>query len=119
MLITPTPAGELRYRMQVIDVGSGAPNELNETQPTQTPLRSIWCKLTPISGTERYVNAQNTADVTHEIRCRYVPYLDHTNRLQLGNRTFDLISVLDVESQHIELVILAHENIGDGGKNGR
>jgi SPP1 family predicted phage head-tail adaptor len=109
MLITPTPAGDLRYKLTIINVGPGIINELGETTPTSTPIRTIWCKITPLSGTERYVNAQNTANVTHEIRTRYVPYLDHTSKLTLNNRTFDLVSVLDIESQHIELLILAQE----------
>jgi SPP1 family predicted phage head-tail adaptor len=114
MLITPTPIGDMRFRVTVVSVAPGAPNELGETQPIDQPLRTIWAKVTPISGTERYLNAQNTADVTHEIRCRYVPYIDHASKLTMpavggGLRTFDLVSVLDIEGQHVELLILAHE----------
>lgn len=113
MLVTPTPIGDLRYKMTILKVGLGQTNELGETVPTLNAVGTIWCKLTPISGTQKYINAQNTSDVTHEIRCRYTSNLNYQNKLQWGNNTYDLVSVLDVESQHIELVILAHLQVGE------
>ncbi len=110
MQITPTPSGEMRYRMTIIQTAPGPLNELNETQPVQTAVGTVWCKITPIAGTELFVNAQNTSDVTHEIRCRYSPKIKFNSTLQYNGRTFDIVGQpLDLEEQHIELQILAHE----------
>jgi SPP1 family predicted phage head-tail adaptor len=111
MQIIPTHSGDMRYRLTIVSVGPGALNEMNETSPVNSNVARIWAKISAVSGTERFVNAQNTADVTHEIRCRYVPGLTHRNKLTMGNRTFDIVWVNDIENQHIELQILAHEVI--------
>ncbi|MDB5297661.1 MAG: phage head-tail adaptor [Phycisphaerales bacterium] len=71
----------------------------------------VWAAIRTSRGYEQ--RAAGTPQVattwTHEIRARYSPYLNNTCRLIREGRIFEIVSVVDVDDRHLEMVIQAVE----------
>lgn len=75
-----------------------------------TPFCTRWCSVDPISGREFLAAGQETAEVTHKIRCRYKAGIQTDMRLRWGSRIFEIVPpILDKEERHEELLIMAKE----------
>jgi SPP1 family predicted phage head-tail adaptor len=111
--ISPTPAGDYRFRVDLLQQQAGPVNELGETTPSVVNVRTVWAKISPVSSAKRMANAQMTLDVTHSVRMRYVPWLDQTFTLRYQGRLFDILDIRDVEEQRIEVELTCHEQRGN------
>ena len=60
-----------------------------------------WCSIWPIGGRESVVGGAMTGTVTHEVRLRKqaVPGLQSDYRFEMAGRTFEIISVLNVDER--------------------
>lgn len=70
---------------------------------------SAWAKVEPLSGREYFDAHQTQADVSHRVTTRFRGGIDETMRIVCGEKMLEIESVLDVESAHQRLVIMARE----------
>lgn len=70
------------------------------------PLFTCWASVEPLVGRE-YIAAQALqSEVTARIRMRYRPGLTSQDRVIHEGTTYGIESVIDVRSQHRELVLM-------------
>lgn len=108
-----TPIGALRNR---ITLQTQPPPEDRESSPTGAALdewsdvATHWASVEPLSG-RQLVNAREIEDdVTHQIRTRYFGPVDPVlSRWTWGTRVFAIVSALDVEERHREMVFTCIE----------
>lgn len=108
-MITPTPSGEFWQRVTLLHRNANNVNELGETIPIDEDVATLWASITPLSAKEILAHAEIHLDVTHEVRIRYTKDITHTDSLKYHGRTFHIDSVINIEEQGIELVLLCHE----------
>lgn len=101
----------MRFRVEIqnptyTDAGSG-----NRTV-AWTSDGTIWADITPLSSQERFFAAQQQAQSTHKITCRYTDAITQESRLLHGAKTFHVVSVTNTENRNRELQITVLEEVG-------
>lgn len=76
---------------------------------TLVDVATLWMRIEPLTGREQILAMQTEMERPHRFTCRYRADLTGSTRLLYGSRTFDVVSVVDVEERHRELVIMAEE----------
>lgn len=110
----PLKSGDLRHRITleanapVERAASGAP------RANWVPVRTVWAAIAPQAGREFYAARQIQAETTHLIRIRGHVEVLPTMRARLGDRVFDILSVIDVEERHQEIRLLCKEGPRQG-----
>ena len=112
-----TPTGEFNRRIAIYSTTEQPDGEGGRTK-TQIKLGDFWAKVEPLTGTESVFGLwkgaiQRYGEVTHAIRMRYQPgvAIDGTMTIRYGGRELHIVSVLDVEEAHKELLIAAVEGV--------
>jgi SPP1 family predicted phage head-tail adaptor len=110
----PLKSGELRHRI-IIEANtpveratSGAP------KANWVPVCTRWAAMAPQAGREFYAAKQMHAETTHLIRMRGPLDVQTSMRARLGNRVFDILSVIDVEERHREMRLICKEGPRQG-----
>lgn len=107
-------AGQLRHEV-VIEQPTETSNEYGDEITGWTTFDTVFASVEPIRGRE-YFLAQNVSQeeshqVTHRIRIRYLSGVLPTFRITWGSRAFDIHSVLNTEERDIEMELLCTENL--------
>lgn len=103
--------GRLRHKIE-IQVESTAQNAYGEpTQVWSNYIPSIYASVDPISGKEYFSSQIVNAEVTHKIRIRYRGDIHPKMRVKFDGRYFDIISVIDWEERHIEMLLMCKEYV--------
>lgn len=108
-MIVPTPAGEFRDRVEIVNRNTDHRNEMGEVVPVDEAVATVWAKVVPAKSAEVTTNAENVLNVTHEVRLRYTTLVDHTTTLVFRGRRLDIVDVTDVGEQRRELAITCSE----------
>ena len=92
-------------RKFVFTIWEDAPgNELaGEPATTPTEFAECWGEITPANGREYPSTNQMQSNVTHKIRTEFVAGVNPRMRLTTGERTFNVVSVTNVEERNREL----------------
>jgi SPP1 family predicted phage head-tail adaptor len=101
----------MRFRVEIenptyTDAGSG-----NRTV-AWTSAGSIWADIEPLSSQERFFAAQQQAQSTHRITCRYTDSITQESRLLHGSKTFHVVSLMNTENRNRKLEITVLEEVG-------
>ena len=99
-------AGDLDQRISVERL-SGGVDELGQPLPdTWAPLFTCWAAVEPLVGRE-YIAAQAAvSEVTAKIRMRFRPWMTAEDRVIHDGTIYNIVSVIDVRSDHRELVLM-------------
>lgn len=90
------------------------PDELGDVGKQYVPMATVWASLEPIRGDERYQSQQVQASFSHRIRIRWsasLAGLTPRDRARYGSRTFDIVSVADINSDHREIELMVTERL--------
>lgn len=68
-----------------------------------------WVSILPLNGTEKYVSSEKHATATHKIRMRFLDGVNTKMRLKARNRTFEIVSVINVGERDKELQLIVEE----------
>ena len=103
-----TPIGEMRKRItiQKIDTTRTAGGETTDTPST---FAKVWARIRPLSGAESWVAKELQSVTSHQLNLLYYPGITERMQAVYQGRTFNFISVRDLEEMHEELEILAKE----------
>ena len=106
-------AGKLRHRI-VIERATLTQNDYGEEVQTFATLATVWARVEPILGKERFAAFQTQSDVDHRILVRYqsaLSTLAANDRITWGSNTYDIRSVVNTDERDIELQIFATKHI--------
>ena len=80
-------------------------------QPSNTwgTYATVWASVRPLSGREQEIGAARGALISHRVRLRYRSGVEHGDRIYLGGRILEIISVRNIDEAKIELEIDAVE----------
>lgn len=87
-------AGKLRDRVTV-QIASGTTNALGETVLSWANSTAVWANVEGVSAREALEAGKQEVTVTHRVRMRYLPGLTQNMRFAVGNRTLDIVSLLE------------------------
>lgn len=105
------PAGILRHRITIEQYTVTGRNVIGGEVKEWVPVATVWAAVEPIRGREFFAAHQVNAEVTTRIRIRYLPGVAPTMRVQFGNRTYDIRTVIDVDERHLELQLMCVEKV--------
>ncbi len=95
--------GEYRKRISFKKRSSGQ-DSYGEPVDTWTTFKSAWASKKPILGNEYFAGLTTDSKVEVKFNCRYTPGVTNEMRIQHGNEVYEILSVIDVESLHKELL---------------
>lgn len=101
-------AGALRHRVTFQaptrgQSGTGAPTT------TYVTVATAWASVEPIKGREFLAGQTVQSETTDRVRCRYRAGLNTATRITYGNRTLDIVALIDIGERHRELEIMCKE----------
>jgi len=96
----------LRKRAHTVDAHG-------EDVRTYTTVSKVWGSLEAVTARERFESQQVQASVTHRISIRfaeiYLSEMGPADRILVGTRTFEVVSLLDREGREREIEIMCEE----------
>lgn len=105
--------GELRHRLTIQTPTAAAPGTYGEQALTWTTYATVWGKVEPVSGSERYSMAQERADVTHVVTIRYCGGITTNMRVVFTcdgvTHTMNIRGVLTEEYRATRMTLLCTE----------
>jgi len=106
-------AGRLRDKV-TFQQATTANNSLGEPIKTWADIATVWGRVEPMAGKERFTAMQTRADVDYTIQCRYesaLSGLGPDDRATWDGNTFDIHTVIARGQRRTELEILAKEHL--------
>ena len=81
--------------------------------PTNTwsTFANAWGEITPVSGFERPIANKTESQVTHRIRMHWLARMLPTMRISYDSRTFNIVSLINVDERNREWLLLCQEVI--------
>lgn len=110
-------AGELNQRVTFLKrqplVKSGI------TKEEWAPAFTCWAKVEPFTGREYWSAAAVNREAELRVTIRYRKGVDETLRLRVGEKVFDIKSVLNPKMKNVKLELLVHSVLAkEGGASG-
>jgi SPP1 family predicted phage head-tail adaptor len=106
--------GRLKKRV-TLETFSETPDSFGDARVgTYTELARVWGSVTPLRGRELAQFQQVHAEISHRVTIRYsdkVSVITPKDRVVLGSRNFDIMSVLNIRSANRELELICKEKI--------
>lgn len=102
-------AGRLRHRVRLERRTLGSADVYGERLPTWALLDSVWASIESVGATETRRAEQQQIEATHAIRIRYYSGLTAKDRVVFNSRTFEILSVLNVDERNIEMLLVCKE----------
>ena len=105
---------KLRHRVTFQKPSGKTTNSMGEDVPIYEDFATVWAAVEPLTGRE-YTEAQKIrADTTYRVTTRYIADVTPDMRIDHGNKTLNIASVLNIDERNVELQIVAV----DGEVNG-
>jgi SPP1 family predicted phage head-tail adaptor len=101
-------AGRLSERV-IIQTSTEARDSLGQAIPTWTTFATRWASIEPLRGDELFKAQTINAELTHQVRIRYIAGVTPKMRVLYGTRILRILQVADVFEEHRELVLLCAE----------
>lgn len=73
---------------------------------TWAPLFTAWAAVEPLTGREYLAAQAAVSEVTARIRMRFRPWMTAEDRVIHNGTTYNIVSLIDVRSDHRELVLM-------------
>jgi len=106
-------AGELRHRLTIQTPVVSDPGTYGEQAVTWTTYATVWGKVEPLSGIERFSMGQERADVTHAVTIRYCAGVKPDMRITFTRgsvtHTLKIVNVLNEEFRDAAMTLLCSE----------
>jgi len=74
-----------------------------------------WCSITPIRGNERWYSDEKHATSTHQVVMRYRHGINPKMRLFARERTFEIVSVINIGERDKEMILIVEEDVDGNG----
>jgi len=94
-----------------IQAETGGQDTYGQAGGTWSDLATVWAEVITSGGREFYAAQKTNAETSAVFCIWYRSGLNTTRRIKYGRRIYNIISVVDPEESHIELLISAKEVI--------
>ena len=98
-------AGQLDQRVTV-ERYTSTEDELGQPIEAWAPLFTCWAAVEPLTGREYLAAQAAVSEVTARIRMRFRPWMTAQDRVVHTGTTYVIESLIDVRSDHRELVLM-------------
>ena len=98
-------AGKLDQRVTV-ERYTSTEDELGQPIQSWAPLFTCWAAVEPLVGREYLAAQAAVSEVTARIRMRFRPWMTAQDRVIHNGTTYNIVSLIDVRSDHRELVLM-------------
>ena len=98
-------AGDLDQRVTV-ERYTSTQDELGQPIESWAPLFTCWAAVEPLVGREYLAAQAAVSEVTARIRMRFRPWMTAQDRVIHNGTTYNIVSLIDVRSDHRELVLM-------------
>ena len=98
-------AGDLDQRVTV-ERYTSTEDELGQPIQSWAPLFTCWAAVEPLVGREYLAAQAAVSEVTARIRMRFRPWMTAQDRVIHNGTTYNIVSLIDVRSDHRELVLM-------------
>lgn len=102
-------AGALRHRCWIKQPTHTDALGDGDTTATWGTVTVCWGALEPLRGREWIESGLENSEVSAKFRMRYYSGIDPTMQLYFGSRTFEIVSVIDIDELHRELNLMVKE----------
>lgn len=105
-------SGDLRHRI-TIESRSTANDNFGDPVETWSTVGEYWCHVRPATGREQMVAGQMQAEISHAIVMRYqgTTAITPNMRVQYGQRTFNIQSVINADGRNYMYTLYCIENV--------
>jgi len=103
-------SGKLKHRITIQSKGV-ARDSFGSEVVTWITEKTVWASIEPIAGREFFLAHQMQANVDHRIRIRYYDGIRVDWRILFGTRIFDIKSIINLQEQNNEMILMAKEFI--------
>lgn len=100
--------GKLRHRVELKSVAQ-TPNTFGEMTDTWSTFATVWASVEPLKGRELLIAQQANSEVTLRVRLRYNSSIDVNDRVVIGSRILEIVSIINPEERDWEQVLLCKE----------
>lgn len=96
--------GKMRERITVL-AASGVTNSLGEAVLTYNTTSAVWASVEGVAASEALEAGQQSVNITHRVRLRYLEGLTQQMRLSWRNRTLEIVSLLEYgnRTEHVAI----------------
>ena len=102
------PLGGLRTRATLLSPVETS-DEIGGVARTFTALATVWCRLEPILGDERFDQGRVEEAVAYRVAMRWHADVAASMRLSVGTRMLNIIASADPDGRRRRLIMLAEE----------
>lgn len=89
-------AGQLDRFVLIEEEVEGAQGATGEIATTWRTLFSLWARVTPTAGNERFTSSQHLAQADTAFRVRWVEGVTPLNRISYDAHLYDIVAVMEV-----------------------
>jgi SPP1 family predicted phage head-tail adaptor len=101
-------AGRLRHRV-TIQQRAGTQDSYGQEDDDWNDVDTVWAAVEPLRGREFLEARREGAEVTTRIVTRYRSGITPAMRVSYDSRTFDIVSVINVDERDSELQLMCRE----------
>ena len=89
--------GHMRHRLTLQTVSRSTSTVSGSQTNTWSTATTLWAAIEPTSGREFQRADSQVAEVTHKVTCRYRAAIEPDARFTWGSRTFEIVSVVNMD----------------------
>jgi SPP1 family predicted phage head-tail adaptor len=102
-------AGELTQRISFQRDESTTVDDYGQVTRSWATYYTTWASVRPLSGREQEQGAARQASISHRVRIRFKAGILHGDRISMGSRTLEIVSIRNIDEGSWELEIDAIE----------
>lgn len=103
-------SGRLRDRITILPLTQTRDETTGDQAEDYVPRETVWGKVTPIAGNERFASMQIQSDITHMIEIRPIDDIKPQWRVRFDNRTFQITAPpIDVDERGRKMQLMCRE----------
>lgn len=105
--------GNLRHRV-TFQTPTATPDAYGDPIQSWADIDTVWARIEPTAGVERYSSMHHQGEVDHRVLCRYhsgLASLNVEDRVKFGSRYFDIKSIKNTDERDIQLEIFCKERV--------
>lgn len=109
-------AGRLRRLVTIQQKATGSPAQDTLGQPNEawTVFAQVYAGVEPLRGTEFFEAAQRQVQVDTRVVIRFRQGVTDQMRVVDGTDIYNIQTVIDTESKHVEMQLMCVKGVGDG-----
>jgi SPP1 family predicted phage head-tail adaptor len=88
-------------------------DEFNADIESWVDVTTVWAHIEPLRGREYWQAKQVVGEVTGRITIRYRKSIDEKMRVVYGDKTYNILAVINVEEKNRTLQLLVKEILND------